>query len=261
MDKILITMPSNPREFFLAMPVIQDYIFRYVHEVSQNKVDRTFRDPQFHFTFRMDEAFEEFALPLKVAKNIDPDFDYTGWTKKYRSEFQCFIDFNFADAEKIALNTGKHITETLGLMIGSTPRKWPLIPPISQDKFVLLLNWDGTPLMEEAVKLQNMMSEEEVDAVNLKEPIGMDDIKLLDLSKIKAVIGPASAFTYLAAAYNRTVIEIFPDKKSYVLYNNQGLANYQPIIGNPGAETVLSAWNNLHQTGYEHLDVGELYAQ
>src|SRR5208282_5815960 len=105
-DRVCIQMPDDPREFFLAMPVVQDYIFQYVQEVA-----RGFRERDYQFTFRMKDCYEKYEAALKVAKELTPEFDYTGWSGKRRDEFNCFIDFDFAAAEKIARCTGKHIVE------------------------------------------------------------------------------------------------------------------------------------------------------
>src|SRR5580692_13080085 len=118
MDSVLITMPEDPREFFLAMAVVQAYIYEYLHEVHFR-----IREPFYQFAFRMNEDYAPYEAALKVAKEVVPQYDYTGWTAKNRSEFNCFIDFDFKAAEKISVCTGKHITESLGILIGSRPRK------------------------------------------------------------------------------------------------------------------------------------------
>jgi hypothetical protein len=237
-------MPFNPREFFLAMPVIQDYIFQYVQEAAHG-----IRDPVYQFTFRMSDEFEDYEAPLKVAKENAPQFDYTGWTGKNRSEFTCFIELDevmFERAKKISHITKKHITESLGILIGSKPRKQPLLPPARciEGKGVLILNWDGTRLMEDAVALQNWIGKD-TDSANLKEPISMNDVDILDIDTATGVIGPASVLTHLAAAYNRTVVEIFSDEESYRLYNNEGIDRYQAIIGSPTIDNIKEAWRNV----------------
>lgn len=236
MDKILVTMPESPREFFLAMPVIQDYIFQYVQEVHKG-----LRDKDFRFTFRMNDVYERYEAPLKVARDVVPNFDYSGWSEKRRGEFNNFIDFDFEAAKRIASQTGKHITEGLGILIGSSPKKWPILPSVTSSERILICNWNT---MEEAVNLQRMIGNG-TDAVNLSEQISMDDIDTLDVETVSAVIGPSSVITHLAASYHRKVIEIFSDIKSYIWYNSEGIYSYQAIIGNPTAEQVMKAWENL----------------
>jgi hypothetical protein len=243
MDKVLITMPFYEREFFLAMPAVQDYIFQYVQEVHHGS-----RDQQYDFTFRMNDKFEMYEAPLKVAKENVPQFDYTGWSELNRSEFNCFISFDFIEAEKISLVTRKHIVESLGILIGSTPKHWPILPPPrnTQGKGHLILSWGD---MDEALKVGKHFGSN-CDVVETPAPFTMKEINDLDLDTVEAVIGPASVATYLAASYNRTVLEIHPNKTSFILYNNEGINNYQAIIGNPKAETVIAAWRNLCQTDF-----------
>lgn len=260
MDTVCIQMPKSPREFFLAMPVVQDYLFGYIQEVKRGS-----RDSKFDITLRMDEVYSEYELPLKVAKDISPSFDYTGWTVKNRSEFACFIDFDFEAAVRISSVTRKHITESLGLLIGSTPRKWPLITPprCSQGKGILILNWnddgDDNRMYEQGTKLQKCFKDAHL--VSLKD-YDMAAINMLDIDTCEGVIGPASVVTHLAASYNRPVLEIFPDVTSYHMYNNEGIPTYQALIARPkdiNAELVLSAWNNMQQldnfevTNYEQI--------
>lgn len=257
MDSICITMPQSPRAFFLAMPVIQDYLYQYIQEVKHGM-----RDGSFHITFRMNEEFSGYELPLKVAKDINPTFDYTGWTVKNRSEFTCFIDFDFQAAERISRTTGKHITETLGILIGSTPKKQPILPPVLealQEGRILVVNWDGSRIMEQALKLSTHF--EGGDAINLREPISMEDVDILEVGRCEGIIGPASVLTHLAATYNRKVVEIFPDVMSYRLYNNENIPAYQAVIAEPyaiGAELLISAWNNLHQVNFDLVNVRDM---
>jgi hypothetical protein len=241
-DRICVQMPENPREFFFAMPAIQAYIFEYVHDVAGGV-----RDPEFRFTFRMNDCYEPYELPLKVAANVVPTYDYTGWNEQVRNEYDCFIEFDFEAAKKIALCTGKHITESLGILIGSTPRKWPLLPQPRniEGKGILVANWDGTSLMEEAVKVQKGLAPH-CSVVNLDEPISMHDVDLLDVDTITGMVGPTSALTYLAAAYRRELVEIFPDEESYLIYNNEGIPRYQAIIGKPTAVEIMQAWRGLN---------------
>jgi len=237
MDKILISMPSSPREFFLAMPVVQDYIYQYVQEAAHGA-----RHPDWGFTFRMSDVYKEFEAPLKVSKNNVPNFDYTGWTAKCRSEFDCFIDFDFAKAEKISLCTGKHITESLGILLGCTPRKWPILAPprCTEGKGILIVPWST---FQEADALSRKISNSYVFVNALSVPLGD-----LELDTVQAVVGGTSLVTHVLASYNRPVIEIFPDEKSYLLYNNEGIANYQAIIGdNISAGVILETWENLQR--------------
>src|SRR3984957_2124202 len=248
MDSVCIEMPKDPREFFLAMPAVQDYIYAYVHEVKSGQ-----RDPVNQFTFRMDEA------PLKVAKNITPQYDYTGWSVKNRSEFTCFIDFNFDYAREMALCNKKHTTEVLRLTRGSRPRKWPILPPPrnTQGKGILILNWDRDLACDwSGINFLKSISRDS-NAIDLQdEIITMDRVQSLEVDTVEAVIGPASAITLLASAHNRKVIEIFPDIESYILYNNEGITNYRAIIGKPTVEMVIQAWHSffVQQDTLEVLD-------
>jgi len=251
-DRVCIQMPDDPREFFLAMPVVQDYIFQYVQEVA-----RGFRERDYQFTFRMKDCYEKYEAALKVAKELTPEFDYTGWTRIRRDEFNCFIDFDFAAAEKIARCTGKHIVEALGVPIGSSPRKWPILPPKEpEEDRIDVLAWDNQDMAcDQSAKLVEILG----GNTRLHETwwltwdSGMDVI-----NNSSAVIGPSSVFTHLAASYHRKVVEIFPDMDSYKLYNNDGIVFYQAVIGSPiTAENVLEAWRSLSsQTlDLENVDV------
>lgn len=235
-------MPYSTREFFLAMPVIQDYIFQFVREAAHGM-----RDSTYQFTFRMSDEYEEYEAPLKVAKENVPQFDYTGWTAKNRSEFNCFIEIDevmFERAKKISLVTRKHITESLGILVGSKPRKQPFLPPArcTEGKGVLILPWCG---WDEAVSLQKKMKDATVVDYREDLPVNMEYIRNCEIDTVEGIIAPASALTHLAAAYNRAVVEIFPDEESYRMYNNEGINKYQAIIGNPSVEDIKQAWRNV----------------
>jgi hypothetical protein len=233
-DRVCITMPDTPREFFIAMCCVQDYLFQYAQEVAGRV-----RDPICHFTFRMRDCYEAYELPLKSIKDFTPDFDYTGWTLKKRSEYSCFIDFDpqaFAIAEKYAACTGKHITEALGVAIGASPRRWPILPILDADERVIIDAWGGG---SQALELKEQLPN---STVFDRSSNSMEDILALEIDKVSAVIGPSSAITYLAAAYRRKVVEIFPNVRSYQHYNNEGIPCYQALIGNPNAGQVLQAW-------------------
>lgn len=230
MDRVLITMPKNPREFFIAMAIVQAYVFEYLNEVHH-----AMRDQNFQFTFRMDEKYEKYESSLKVAVNNCPVYDYTGWTGLARSEFTCFIDFDFDVAKRIALRSGKHIIDALGAMIGCTPRRQPILPPptCTEGKGVLVVTWDG-------------LIEYELKSIKDTSFVSPDsDVLEAEIETAEAVIGHASAFTYLAASYGRKLIEIFPDEETYRLYNNEGYNQYQAIIGNPSMDVIKDVWNNL----------------
>lgn len=247
MDRILIQMPQNPLEFFMAMPVAQAYVFEYLHGVEQRA-----RHPLFQFTFRMDEKYEKYELPLKISPSNMPVFDYTGWTVKARSEFQCFIDFDFERAKKLSRNSGKHIVECLGAMIGCTPRKWPVLPPptCKQGKGILIVDWTNEPtLSSESRKVQQGIGKDTqlCNKAESETQILLDEILI---GTPEAIIGPPSVLTYIASMYQRKVIELFPDMESYTMFNNEGTVDYRAVVGNPDAEHILTAWENMNEVIY-----------
>jgi hypothetical protein len=250
-DSVLITMPDDPREFFLAMAVSQAYVFEYIHEVHKLS-----RESQFSFTFRLKDDYADYEAPLKVAKEVTPQYDYTGWTELNRSEFNCFIDFDFDGAKKISRTTGKHITESLGILIGSRPRKCPIMPPprCTEGKGVLILPWNSR---ESAIKVQSMIKNSHVDFTT--SLYSMKEILAFDVDTTEAVIGPASVLTLMAASYNKKVIEIFSDMESYRLYNNGGAThNYQAIIGAGDQVTVkviMDTWNVMSSLDYDEMEL------
>jgi|HubBroStandDraft_2_1064218.scaffolds.fasta_scaffold451281_1 hypothetical protein len=251
MDSVLITMPEDPREFFLAMAVVQAYIYEYLHEVHFR-----IREPFYQFAFRMNEDYAPYEAALKVAKEVVPQYDYTGWTAKNRSEFNCFIDFDFKAAEKISVCTGKHITESLGILIGSRPRKTPIMPPprCTQGNGTLILNWDG---WEKAKQLQKLLRNSSIDYTSVSN--SMQEISAFDIDTAEAVIGPVSALTLMAAAYNKKLIEIFPNMQSYRMYNNEGAVhNYQAVIGvgsQVGVDTIMDAWSAVSTMSYDDIEL------
>lgn len=235
MDRVLITMPKEPREFLLAVPVIQAYVYEYIQEVSQG-----LRDQNFQFTFRMDYRYAKYEEYLKVVTTNFPNYDYTGWNGLQRSEFNCFIDFDFELADELATRSGRHIVEAFGVLIGCTPRKrlTPLSSVSTQGKGIVIINWNE----DEQCRLKNMISDKNISLLDsLADPIEQE------IETAETVIGPAGALTYLAASYNRKVIEIFPDVKSYRLYNNEGVTCYQAIIGNASAADVFDAWQQMSE--------------
>jgi hypothetical protein len=255
MDSVLINMPDEPREFFLAMAVVQAYIHEYVQEVHF----RT-REPFYQFTFRMKDDYEAYEAPLKVAKVVTPQYDYTGWTVQNRSEFNCFIDFDFKAAEKISRVTGKHITESLGILIGCRPRKTPIMPPprCTQGKGTLILNWDILG-WEKTKQLQKLLRDSSIDYTAPSNT--MKEISAFEIDSTEAVIGPASALTLLAASYNKKLIEIFPDMTCYRMYNNDGAVhNYQAIIGTGsqvGVGTIMDAWSAVSSLSYDEMEIND----
>jgi hypothetical protein len=250
MDNILITMPKNPRDFLLATAVVQAYIFEYVQEVHTKT-----RDPHYQFAYRMKDECVDFEAPLKAAKDNVPNFDYTGWTVKNRSEFNCFIDFNFEAAEKISRTTGKHITESLGVLVGCHPRKQPSLPPprSSEGKGVLILNWWE---WDKTIQLRKLIPNSHIEYAPTSD--SMSEVLAFEIDTAEAVIGPASALTLLAASYNKKLIEIFPDIQSYRMCNNEGINDYQAIVGAPQSidvDTIISAWNQMSELDLNRLEV------
>lgn len=241
MDRVCIQMPEDAHQFFIAFAIVQAYIYEYVHDIAKR-----FREPAYRFTFRMNDKYQQYEPQLKVAKDNSPTFDYTGWSEKQRSDFDCFIDFDFPRAEELASRTGKHIIEALGLLLGCTPRKWPLIPLEQSNTVceVAIAPWDKIGAAEELhCDLNSIVS---------------SDVGILD--KIEGVIGPASVFTYLAATHKKKVVEIFPDMGTYRLYHNEGIPNYQAVIGkNLTANVVRGAWDQLTAPPFG-LDFEEEYA-
>lgn len=235
MDRVLFQMPDDPREFFMSMSVVQAYVYDYLRGIAGGT-----RHKDYQFVYRLNEKYSKFEPPLKVAADNFPIYDYSGWKVFSRSEFQCFIDFDFNRAMGIALSSGVSIIDSLGVLYGCKPRKWPILPPpkCTQGKGIIIVDWDHI----ESARFQTDLGDRNSHIVDADS-----DVLELEVETAEAVIGPVSAITYLAAAYNKRVIEIFPDQDTYFLYNNDGLYSYQPIIGHPKSDDVFQAWSVLEQ--------------
>src|ERR1039458_10703184 len=116
MDQVLITMPSDLRDFLIATAVVQELQVQMIYQAQK---DPPLREQNFSITFRLDEKFRYMEPCLQVVKNIVPTFDYSGWNEYTRNEFTNFIEFDVEVAKRIAKANQLHITEAYGIKIGT----------------------------------------------------------------------------------------------------------------------------------------------
>lgn len=256
MDNILISMPTDLREFLIALTVAQELQIQMVYGATKNPPAR---EVEFSVSFRLDPKFKYLESCLQVVKNITPVFDYSGWNEYSRGEFMNLITFDFEMAKRIAATNQLHITEAFGAILGTMlnaltfgmyPSKQcilePLILPKSKgDKIkVLVYEWD-------LEKTSGFKFKEYVEN-NYPELQVTYAIKLIDLkdiiefvNKFDVVIGISSRETFIAAALDKGLIEIFKDDEECYLYNNDNLKHYARTVGNPTAEYVWYLWENV----------------
>ena len=243
MDCICCSMPDNLRDFMLAMAVVQDYQLQLAVGAERKE-----REVNYQFTFRMNDQFRFFEPSIRVLKNNVPIFDYSGWPEKQRSEYGCFVDFDFERAKRIACKVGMHITGGFNAIIGSGAGQWPIMKYILQDlktnlemeTDILLMPWDQHESEQFNDYLGLNFPELSVisDPRNFKEFEKTPEALLTYINHFKVVIGRAGAVTYAAACLKKTVIEIFPTWEEALLYGNIGLTSYgyivedQPITAN-----------------------------
>src|ERR1700741_2642330 len=147
-DRTCITMPSDLYQFILATPCVQDYSVQLAvgAATKEPSMIRVQRDKDYQITFRMDEKFKFFEPCLRVVKDNVPVYDYSGWRERGRREFDCFIDFDFERAKRIATKANFHITMALNVLIGVGADKlpiWKMLKLYQQPECaVLILPWD-----------------------------------------------------------------------------------------------------------------------
>lgn len=252
MDQVCVTMPTNTRDFMAAASVTQDYLLQLALGSQKGM-----RPKNYEVTFRMDERFKFFEPCLKVVKDNNPLFDYTGWDELRRGDFDCFMEFDVERAWEATKLSAKHITEAFGILIGSSPSsRYPLqsnklIKPVEnkvkEPCSVSLLQW--TDSIYETQKFQKFLADNYPQLnIHLVEVESEDPEIVFDYTKnFDVVVGRSTACgtTYAAAALGKALIEIFPNQKEATLYNNFDLEVYQQVIGTEvSAEVMWTAWES-----------------
>lgn len=252
MDSILIQMPSNLRDFLLATAIVQSYSLE-----SAALAQRGEKEKHYLITIRMNEKFKYFEPVLRVVKDNIPVFDYSGWEEWQRGEFDCFINFDFPRAERIANRIGMHITVGFNTLIGCGAGQWPILAALELESEkeltsdVLIFPWgDGTEAEKFASYLLNNYSDLSV-ITDHREMIKYESGPASFVGYINhfsIVIGEASTATYIAATLKKSVIEFFKSNEQGILYGNSGLDKYRAIVGkNVTAAFLFSVWEDLCQ--------------
>src|ERR1039458_2069608 len=143
MDSVLITMPKDLHQFLIATAIAQDYSIQLAVGAERKE-----REIFYNITFRLDEKFKYFEPILRVVHNHVPVFDYSGWDGLQRGEFDCFIDFDFNKAKKLASKVGRHITVGFNALLGTGALGWPILKPLQLKPVlgpdILIVQWsDG----------------------------------------------------------------------------------------------------------------------
>jgi hypothetical protein len=253
MDSICINMPHSLRDFLLATAIVQSYSLEQAALAQRGE-----KEKHYLITIRMHEQFKYFDPVLRVVKDNIPVFDYSGWEEWQRGEFDCFINFDFPRAEKIANKVGMHITNGFNTLIGCGAGQWPILaalqlpePDKDLQTDILVIPWgDG----KEAEKFYEYMldnyNELEVIIDNRDmQKFENDPKSYIDyINNFRIVIGQASTATYIAATLKKSVIEFFQSNEQGVLYGNSGLDKYRAIVGkNVTANFLFTVWEDLCQ--------------
>jgi len=255
MDRICIKCPDDPRDFMMALAVIQDYGVRLATGAAKDM-----REPIYEVTYRMNDRFQFLEPCMQIVSNNIPIFDYTGWDGRIRGDFDCFFEFDVTSAKNLVHEfPDSHGTEAFGILLGGGPLgiltgvdipRWPILEKLYRDEKypvkpkVAVIQWDEI----ESEKFYNLLQynlQDKSDLLSLIVNEGDNLEKKLELiSNYDIVIGPGSFLTYSAAAMEKAVIEIYPTREEALWYNSQGLKVYECIMGKcPKAEFVWAkAW-------------------
>lgn len=253
MDRVCCNMPHNLHDFLYALAVIQEYQARLGKEAFEKK-----RDMFYTVTLRVPEQFQYLSPCFQVLQDSAPIIDFTGWDVQIRHEYDCFINFNpdmFERAKRLARPTKRHITDALGILIGSGPSlKYPLlqalqlsdIHPSSPNVIVLDMAPDDTCKL---IQLDGI----DCFAIDLKGKEAEDCI--LTITGASCVITWNRTYALLAIALGKSVITGFDDLDSYNLYNCTGRPNYHHFIGQPDPELIYRTWSSTFNPGQKHAKV------
>lgn len=246
MDRVLIQMPDNLQEFLFALPPVQDYQGQMAVGAYQKQ-----RDVDYTVTIRLNEKFRFLESCLQIVTDNVPIVDYSGKRDLVRGEFDCFVEFDFVRAAAVAGPSKRHITDGLGLLIGASPQKWPILASLGvilnpSTDVLVVDSWEGTE------KFIRFISDNYPDVTwNMcgTEVTGSELNWFHLVADHKVVIGPASVTTYIAASLKKSVIEIFPNDVMYNLYNNNGIHNYRALVGHASPEVVFPLWEEMQGVG------------
>jgi hypothetical protein len=245
------------------MAVIQEYQVQVVTGANQKP---PIRDVYNNITIRLKDTFRYLQPCLQVINTLVPSYDYTGWNEYSRNDHSNFIDFDFEVAKNIARPNRLHITEAFGVIHGTVlnalgfgmfPQNQPILAQLMLPKKIdsvitgLIIEWDEEVNKKFKGYINNNYPE--IEIVSIKDISYPIDTVFSYINSFDFIIGKASTETYIAAALDKCVVEIFESEEDQYLYINNNIEVYASTVGKPTLDYLWFMWETAWETLKERL--------
>lgn len=223
-EKLLFILPKDPEEALWSISVVHAFILeRYARSTPCT--------PSFWLYALMPLELRKFISNLLLCyfgRKIQI-FDSLAPDNCVSSEFDLVVSLSSADARILGQTLGKHITESMGILVGSLPmRTIPVVKTLfpSNEKTILFLSdyWINYPAF--AVQATELG----LHTLRIVNP-GAGSLK--DISEATLVIGTRSIYTLVAAAMGQNVFEFFAKPDEYEFWRAKPFLNCRVLLGNP----------------------------
>jgi len=226
-DKVIFSLPEDPEMMMAAMAAVQDYVFQLDKQV-QNQIKNS------------NWELEVYS-PNKSMDFLKPAFDervkFVDEYKPTRAEYDFAHKFDPLMAYDFSVKTERHVTDVFGIMIGAAPMEVPFLRKINKlfeyakgtKQRVMVL---PCPQQKELVELIDLHHPEvDVRAPQDNWTTRMPGVLNELVQQAELVIGPRGVGTYLAASYNRWVLEMYPTGRHKGWLAKWAGKRYQMIYG------------------------------
>src|ERR1019366_8205638 len=220
-ERHFYAMPATCEMFLAAVCAIQDY-YKWLAK-RKIRAEVVVYSPSSELDFLVPAIWQGFDVVV-----ADVVHDTAGMTLE---GFDQSVNFDVDLAYKLSKVTEKHVVQMFGIMIGSDPPKQlPDVSSITEgiqpDCDIMLLPFPGSEQVYEFL-LNNHPELNTCNAIaDVWQPIEL-------CLRGHMLVGVRSGLTYLAAAADRAVVEIYPTDCHRNWLSKWSARHYQMIYGDP----------------------------